>query len=55
MAIGDNVNDIDMLKASGIGVTLSDSHDEIKKIATYTTTSSVENSGFAEAVYKFVV
>lgn len=55
MAIGDNVNDIDMLKVSGIGVTLSDAYDEIKKVATYTTTSSVSDSGFAEAVYKFVV
>ncbi len=55
MAIGDNVNDIDMLKVSGISVTLADSYDEIKKIATYTTKNSVENSGFAEAVYKFIV
>lgn len=55
MAIGDNVNDIDMLKNSGIGVTLSGAYDEIKKVATYTTTNSVENSGFAEAIYKFVV
>lgn len=54
MAIGDNVNDIDMLKNSGIGVTLSDAYDEIKKIATYTTENTVENSGFAEAVYKFI-
>lgn len=55
MAIGDNINDIDMLKNSGIGVTLSDSYDEIKKVATYTTTNSARNSGFAEAIYKFVV
>lgn len=55
LAIGDNVNDIDMLKNSGIGVTLSDSYDEIKKVATYTTTNSARNSGFAEAIYKFVV
>lgn len=54
MAIGDNVNDIDMLKNCGIGVTLSDAYDEIKKVATYTTTNTVENSGFAEAIYKFV-
>ena len=54
MAIGDNVNDIDMLKNCGIGVTLSDSYDEIKKISTYTTENTVENSGFAEAVYKFI-
>ena len=55
MAIGDNVNDIDMLQASGVGVTLADSYDEIKKIATYTTINSVENSGFAEAINKFVL
>lgn len=55
LAIGDNVNDIDMLKNSGIGVTLSDSYDEIKKVATYTTINSAKNSGFAEAIYKFVV
>lgn len=55
MAIGDNVNDIDMIKMSGIGVTLSDSYDEVKKIAKYTTSNSSIDSGFAEAVYKFIV
>lgn len=55
MAIGDNVNDIDMLKNCGIGVTLSDAYDEIKKIATYTTTNSSVDSGFAEAIHRFVV
>lgn len=55
MAIGDNVNDIDMIKMSGIGVTLSDSYDEVKKIAKYTTSNSSIDSGFAEAVYKFIL
>lgn len=55
MAIGDNVNDIDMIKNSGIGVTLSDSYDEIKEIANYTTVNSSINSGFAEAVNRFVL
>lgn len=55
MAIGDNVNDIDMLKNSGIGVTLADSYEEVKQVATYTTVNSVGNSGFAEAIYKFIV
>lgn len=54
MAIGDNVNDIDMIQMSGIGVTLSDSYDEVKRIANYTTTNSSLESGFAEAVYKFI-
>ncbi len=55
MAIGDNKNDIDMLKLSGISVTLADSYDEVKQIASYTTKNSVAESGFAEAVQKFVL
>ncbi len=55
MAIGDNKNDIDMLKLSGISVTLADSYDEVKQIASYTTKNSVAESGFAEAIQKFVL
>ncbi|MBO5478632.1 MAG: HAD-IIB family hydrolase [Clostridia bacterium] len=54
MAIGDNVNDIDMIKVSGISATLSDAYEEVKKIASYVTTNTVENAGFAEAVYRFI-
>lgn len=54
MAIGDNVNDIDMLQTSGIGVTLADSYEEVKRVANYITTNTSTNSGFAEAVYKFI-
>lgn len=54
MAIGDNVNDIDMIKVSGSSATLSDSYEEVKKVAKYITTNNVENAGFAEAVYKFI-
>lgn len=54
MAIGDNLNDIDMMQASGTSATLSDSYEEVKKVATYVTTNSSENAGFAEAIYKFI-
>ena len=54
MSIGDNVNDIDMIKISGKSATLSDSYDEVKKVASYITTNNSENAGFAEAVYKFI-
>jgi len=30
------------------------SYDEVKQVASYVTTNSAENAGFAEAVYKFV-
>ena len=54
MAIGDNLNDIDMIQNSGIGVAVANAYDDVKKVATYTTTNNVDNSGFAEAVYKYI-
>lgn len=54
MAIGDNINDIDMIKVSGESATLSDSYEEVKKVAKYVTTNTAENAGFAEAVYRFL-
>lgn len=54
MAIGDNINDIDMIQMSGTSATLSDSYEEVKKVAGYVTTNTSENAGFAEAVYKFI-
>lgn len=54
MAIGDNLNDIGMLQSFGVGVAVANAYDDVKKVATYTTTNSVENSGFAEAVYKYI-
>ncbi len=54
MAIGDNLNDIDMIQNFGIGVAVANAYDDVKKVATYTTINDVENSGFAEAVYKYI-
>ena len=54
MAIGDNLNDLDMVKNSGIGVAVANAYDELKQVAKYTTLNSVEKGGFAEAVYKFI-
>lgn len=54
MAIGDNLNDLDMVKNSGIGVAVANAYDELKQVAKYTTLNTVEKGGFAEAVYKFI-
>lgn len=54
MAIGDNVNDIDMIKNSGIGVAVGNAYDEIKQVAKYTTQTDVEHGAFAEAIYKYI-
>ncbi len=54
MAIGDNLNDIDMIQNSGVGVAVANAYDAVKQVANYTTTNSVDDSGFAEAVYKYI-
>ena len=54
MAIGDNLNDIDMIKNFGVGVAVANAYDAVKKVANYTTVNNVDNSGFAEAVYKYI-
>ena len=54
LAVGDNLNDLDMIKDAGVGVAVGNGYNEVKQIAKYTTTSPVEKGAFAEAVYKFV-
>ena len=54
MAIGDSQNDIDMLKAAGLSVTMENAHDEMKTIADYVTASNDEE-GVAQAIEKFVL
>ena len=54
MAIGDNLNDVDMVKNSGVGVAIANAYSELKDVAKYTTQNSVDDGGFAEAVYKFI-
>lgn len=54
LSIGDNVNDLEMVKNSGIGVAVNDAYDELKLVATYTTNSTVENGAFAEAIFKYL-
>ncbi|MBR6163936.1 HAD family phosphatase [bacterium] len=53
LAIGDQNNDIDMVKVSGVGVAMGNGTPEIKKEADYIT-ETVENFGFIEAMNKFV-
>lgn len=48
MAVGDNLNDLDMIKNSGFGVAVENAHEELKKYANFITKSNNEN-GFAYA------
>jgi len=53
MAIGDNYNDIDMIKMAGIGVAMGNAEDMIKKSADFVT-KTCDDDGFAYAIYNFV-
>ncbi len=54
LAIGDNLNDLEMVKDSGIGIAVANAYDELKEVANYTTATTAQNGGFAEAIYKFI-
>ena len=54
LAIGDNINDLEMVKNAGVGVAVSESYDELKNVATYITTASTSNGAFAEAINKYI-
>ena len=49
MTIGDNSNDIEMIKNAGLGIAMANSAPEIKKIADDITTSNEEN-GVGQAI-----
>lgn len=55
MTIGDNINDIDMIRYAGIGVAVGNSYEEVKKEAFYITKNTVQTGAVAEAVDKFIV
>jgi len=54
LAIGDQDNDIDLIKAGGIGVAMGNGTPDLKACADFIT-DTVENDGFVEAMEKFVL
>jgi Cof subfamily protein (haloacid dehalogenase superfamily) len=54
ICIGDNENDISMIKYAGLGVAMENGEDEVKKIADYITSTNDDN-GVAEVIEKFVL
>lgn len=53
LTIGDQDNDIDLVKCGGIGVAMGNGTPELKKCAKYIT-DNVLNDGFVKAIEKFV-
>lgn len=54
VAIGDNENDIPMLKTAGFSIAMGNGEDEVKKIA-HTVTSTNDENGVGEAIEKFIL
>lgn len=54
MAIGDNNNDIVMIKNAGLGVAMGHSNEQVKKVADYITVNNNED-GVAKAIERYVL
>jgi phosphoglycolate phosphatase (TIGR01487 family) len=52
LAIGDSLNDLQMLRTAGVAVTLANGHPELKSVAQYVTGKEY-GEGFVEAVEKY--
>lgn len=55
IAVGDETNDIEMIKAAGIGVAVSNANPTAKEAADYVTVSSNNEDAIAEVIHKFVL
>lgn len=54
ICIGDNENDISMIKYAGLGIAMENGCDEIKKVAQYITDTNI-NDGVAKVIEKFIL
>jgi Cof subfamily protein (haloacid dehalogenase superfamily) len=54
MAVGDNHNDLTMLRYAGLGVVMANAEDELKQMG-FEQTSSNEEDGVAEAIEKHIL
>ena len=55
IAIGDNYNDLPMIKTAGLGVFMANTPEELKNQAEYVTTLDNNAGGVAEVIEKFVL
>jgi Cof subfamily protein (haloacid dehalogenase superfamily) len=54
MAIGDLENDLDMLSSVGLPIAMQNAKEIVKEKVKYVTINDNNNSGVAEAIYKFI-
>lgn len=53
VAIGDNLNDLELLQTAGMGVAVANAHEELKKVASYISPHTNEEGAVAEAISRF--
>jgi hydroxymethylpyrimidine pyrophosphatase-like HAD family hydrolase len=54
IAIGDSLNDLDMLELAGFSIAMEDSPDEVIKVSD-AVTKTADKGGVAAALYKYVL
>lgn len=54
IAVGDEENDISMIKRAGTGVAMKNARDSVKAVADYVTINDNENDGILEVINKFI-
>lgn len=55
IAVGDETNDIEMIKAAGLGVAVSNANPAAKEAADYVTVSNNNEDAIAEVISRFVI
>ena len=55
IAVGDNYNDISMLKTAGLSIAVSNAVDDAKKAAHYVTEADNNKGAVAELIEKFII
>lgn len=55
IAIGDNLNDLSMIKAAGLGVCVANGNPQLKESSDYVTTATNNEGAVAEVIEKFIL
>ncbi|MGN0350472.1 MAG: Cof-type HAD-IIB family hydrolase [Roseburia sp.] len=55
IAIGDETNDIFMIKTANLGIAVANARNEVKKAANYVTVNDYEHDAIAEVIEKFIL
>ncbi len=55
IAVGDNYNDVEMIKEAGLGVCVAGGYDDIKSLAKYVTENDYDKGAVKEVIEKFIL